>query len=78
MGAFFYVINLKAEHHHNVTWGQYFCYSIKQRMSFMSKIFGILILSLSVFLTACNDDDEQQDVKPQPEPQPTCKMHCAP
>lgn len=45
---------------------------------FMSRIFGILILSLSVFLTACNDDDEQQDVKPQPDPQPTCKMHCAP
>ena len=42
----------------------------------MTKILGLLVLSLSFALSACNDDDEHQDVVANP--QPNCKIHCAP
>ena len=37
----------------------------------------LLMMSTAVLLSACNSDDDGQSVQPS-EPQPNCKMHCAP
>lgn len=44
----------------------------------MSKILLILTLAMSVFISACNSDDDAEKEPSQPTPQPNCKMHCAP
>ncbi|MCS4300060.1 MULTISPECIES: hypothetical protein [Acinetobacter] len=36
----------------------------------------ILVTSLSVLLSACNDDNESSKTNPQPPA--ACKVHCAP
>ncbi|WP_302476103.1 hypothetical protein [Acinetobacter sp. Marseille-Q1618] len=44
----------------------------------MRNIFLVLITSMSMLLSACNDDNDDHSTTPQPPKPSTCKAHCAP
>ncbi|EOC8660930.1 hypothetical protein ACUTA3_16600 [Acinetobacter baumannii] len=44
----------------------------------MRKLSILLIASLALMLSACNDDNNSDNSSPTTPPTSNCKMHCAP
>ncbi|MCU4425338.1 hypothetical protein [Acinetobacter sp. WU_MDCI_Abxb74] len=51
---------------------------LKRLEKMMRKLSLLLITSLALMLSACNDDNDSDNSSPTTPPTSNCKMHCAP